>query len=157
MRYSSNADSKDERPRSDSTTLDEKGNPVSKPPLGRTTSGSTMPMEEPRRRPPPSSAPPPSKYNAHLAGAIQVDSNFVSDKWDSDSDEEDLPPRGRITPNFRSESPNLGGSASSPPTGGSGVRVMHSAGAARSNASSRGSYDAGVKADENWMDDNFDM
>jgi len=156
MRYSHNADSKDERPRSDSTTLDEKGNPISKPPLGRTTSGNAM-TETRSRPPPPSSAPPPSKYNAHLAGAIQVDNNFVSDKWDSESDSDDDQPRGRVTPNFRSDCSNPGSAGNSrPATGGSGVRVMQSS-APRSAASSRGSFDAGVRQDENWLDDNFDM
>lgn len=149
MRYSQNADSKgsDERSRPSSTTFDEKGNAVSKPPLGRGVSGGSSGnlVGEGRRPPPPSGAPPPSKYNAHLNGSIPVDNNFVSDNWDDDSDD-DMPSDHRGYANFRSDSnPN-----SRP---GSSVLAVH---APRSNASSRGSYDAGVRQDDNWLDDNFD-
>ena len=95
------------------------------------------------KAPPPSSniPNPYSKYSKQLKSNIPMDNNFVSDKWDESDDEED-----NSRPNSRSQPASR---VNSRPTTTDDVGT-------NSRSVSRNSFNAGVKEDTNWIDNNFD-
>ena len=127
---------------------DEKGSShVQRPPLVPTSSATPTnisidkPINVHKAPPPAASMPNPySKYSKQLKSNIPMDTNFVQDKWDESDDEDEPLSRGQSNQASRVNSrPNTTDDVGS-----------------ASRSVSRNSFNAGVKEDTNWLDNNFD-